>query len=182
MGAFNYVLQTCTQKALDVYSLALENTIKSIPDPALVLSFDTIIVTNSGQILEKPRSEAQHISMLKMLRDQRSHKCYTAIAALAPREDARDPGYNLETSVEETKVWFSEDASDEFIEAYVRTREGVDKAGGYGLQGLGSLLVEKIDGTADNVIGLPLRATVRCMEAAVFKQDASEGEDEDEEE
>jgi predicted house-cleaning NTP pyrophosphatase (Maf/HAM1 superfamily) len=73
------------------------------------------------------------------------------------------------------RVW----RSDEFIEAYVRTREGVDKAGGYGLQGLGSLLVEKIEGTADNVVGLPLRATVRCMEAAVFKQDESDGGEEE---
>lgn len=117
--------------------------------------------------------------MLKMLRDQRTHKCYTAIAALAPREDARDPGYNLETSVEETIVYFSEDATDEFIEAYVKTREGVDKAGGYGLQGLGALLVDRIEGTADNVIGLPLRATVKCMEAAVFKQGDDESEEEE---
>ena len=47
---------------------------------------------------------------------------------------------------------------------YVRTREGADKAGGYGMQGLGSVLVEKINGSYDNVIGLPLRATLKLIE------------------
>ena len=46
----------------------------------------------------------------------------------------------------------------------MRTREGADKAGGYGIQGIGSILVEKIDGTFDNVVGLPLRATLQLIE------------------
>lgn len=119
--------------------------------------------------------------MLKMLRDQRVHKCYTAVAVLAPREDARYPGYNTETTVEETKVFFGADVSDELIEAYVRTREGVDKAGGYGLQGMGSLLVERIDGQADNVVGLPLRATLALIERCVLNQDEDEDEEDEEE-
>ena len=121
--------------------------------------------------------------MLKMLRDQKFHKVFTAVAVIAPREDARSPGYNVETAVEETKVVFDEEVGDDMIEAYVKTREGVDKAGGYGLQGLGSLLVERIEGASDNVVGLPLRATLRCIEGAVLRQDdGSEGEDGEEEE
>jgi septum formation protein len=57
--------------------------------------------------------------------------------------------------------------TDELILAYVKTREGVDKAGGYGIQGMGSILVEKIEGTQDNVVGLPLRATLKCIEKAM---------------
>jgi MAF protein len=150
-----------------------------IPDPSLVIGADTIIVTSTGLILEKPRSQSDHVRMLKMLRDQKVHKVFTAVAVIAPREDARSPGYNTETVVEETKVIFDEEVGDELIEAYVRTREGVDKAGGYGLQGLGSLLVERIEGPSDNVVGLPLRATLRCIERAVLRQD-DDGSDEDE--
>jgi predicted house-cleaning NTP pyrophosphatase (Maf/HAM1 superfamily) len=148
--------------------------LKSIPDPALVISADTIIVTNSGRILEKPRSEKDHIGMLKMLRDQKVHKCYTAVAALAPREDARVPGYNIETTVEETRVIFAADVNDELIEAYAKTREGVDKAG------MGSLLVERIEGSWDNVVGLPLRATLALIEKAVLNQEDEEIDEEDE--
>ena len=181
LGPWEYVLATASQKCLDIYQIALKNSIASIPDPSLVISADTVVVSASGLILEKPRSQADHIAMLKILRDQRVHKVYTAVVVLAPREDARFPGYNIESTVEETKVIFGEDVSDELIEAYVRTREGVDKAGGYGLQGLGSLLVEKIDGQADNVIGLPLRATLSCIEKAVLNQeDPDEAEDSEE--
>lgn len=54
--------------------------------------------------------------------------------------------------------------TDDLLLAYVRTREGADKAGGYGIQGMGSILVERIEGTFDNVVGLPLRATLRAIE------------------
>ena len=54
--------------------------------------------------------------------------------------------------------------TDDLILAYVKTREGADKAGGYGIQGIGSILVEKIDGDYNNVVGLPLRATLQMIE------------------
>jgi len=117
-----------------------------------------------------------------MLRNQKVHKCYTAVVVLAPREDARDPGYNIESTVEETKVFFAQDVSDELIGSYVKTREGVDKAGGYGIQGMGSLLVERIEGSWDNVVGLPLRATLALVEKAVLNQEDEEVDEEDEDE
>ncbi|TVY45966.1 Maf-like protein, partial [Lachnellula subtilissima] len=181
LGPFEYVLQTCVQKCISVYEHTLANSMNSIPDPSLVIAADTVAVTASGRILEKPRSEKEHIAMLKMLRDQVTHKSYTAVAVVAPREDARYPGYNIETTVEETKVVFDAAVSDELIEAYVRTREAVDKAGGYGLQGMGSLLIERIEGSWDNVVGLPLRATLALVEKAVLNQEDIEGGDDDEE-
>jgi len=118
--------------------------------------------------------------MLRTLRDQVAHKVFTAVCVLAPREDLRHPGYNMETVVEETKVVFDEQASDGLIEAYVRTREAVGMAGGYGIQGMGGLLVEKIEGSYDNVVGLPVRATVGLMERVLFAQGSDDGEDEEE--
>ncbi|KAL4809242.1 Maf-like protein-domain-containing protein [Aspergillus unguis] len=184
---FEYVLATATQKAQDVYAREILNEEKG--EPALIIAADTIVAdTQTGAILEKPRSEAHHIMMLKTLRDSRDHKVFTAIVAMAPLNSARDPGYAMETAIEETNVRFDGEVTDELILAYVKTREGADKAGGYGMQGLGSILVEKIDGSADNVIGLPLKTTLRVIERVMAKADDDErlgsdeeGDEEDEE-
>ena len=178
---FEYVLATATKKAHAVYGHATASEDQA--EPALILAADTIVVdTATGTILEKPHSEASHIAMLKALRNARNSKVYTAIVAMAPLASARQPGYAIETAIEETAVRFDGSVSDEVILAYVRTREGADKAGGYGLQGLGSILIEGIDGSYDNVIGLPLKTTMRVMEKVLARADDDERlEDEDEE-
>ncbi|KAK2747725.1 hypothetical protein FQN57_001754 [Myotisia sp. PD_48] len=168
LSPFEYVLETAKQKALAVYKQEIVNEEKG--EPALILAADTVVVDLlTGDILEKPRSEAHHMNMLKALRDAVTHKVYTAIVVMVPLESARDPGYALESVVEETNVIFDEQITDDLLLAYVRTREGVDKAGGYGLQGLGSILVEKVEGSYDNVIGLPLRATLKLIENVMMK-------------
>ncbi|KAL1882449.1 hypothetical protein Plec18167_002865 [Paecilomyces lecythidis] len=170
MTPFEYVLATATEKATTVYRQEIDNEEKG--EPGLILAADTVVVDiTTGTILEKPRSEGHHIAMLKALRDARDHKVYTAVAVMVPLASARQPGYAIETAVEETNVRFDSEVTDELILAYVRTREGADKAGGYGMQGLGSILVEKIDGSADNVIGLPLRTTLKLIEKVLSKAD-----------
>ena len=104
LGALNYVLETASAKALDVYKTELNNSERG--EPAIVIAADTIIVSHDGRILEKPRSEAHHIAMLKMLRDQGEHKVMTAVAVMKPLESAIDPGYAMKTHVEETTVKF----------------------------------------------------------------------------
>jgi len=168
---FEYVLQTAIQKATTVYAAALDNP--NLGDPFLVIAADTIVVSISGQILEKPLSEAEHIAMLKGLRDGGKHQVFTAVAVMAPLESARDPGYAQETAVEETTVRFDKDVTDEMILAYVKTREGADKAGGYGIQGIGAILVDRIEGSFDNVVGLPLRKTLQLIEK-VFDQEVDD--------
>lgn len=169
-----YVLETATQKAMDVYKREIDNSDKG--EPALIIAADTIVVGHFGEILEKPRSEAQHIQMLTMLRDTGDHKVYTAVACMAPLASAKDPGYALESHVEETTVRFDRTVSDELLLAYVKTREGADKAGGYGIQGTGSILVERIEGTYDNVVGLPLRATLQLIEKVTEPEEVSDDE------
>lgn len=154
---------------MHVYSSELDNI--DLGEPAVVLAADTIVVTTSGQVLEKPRSETDHIAMLKMLRNGGYHRVYTAVVAMAPLASARHPGYATESTVEETTVRFGRDISDEMLLAYVRTREGADKAGGYAIQGLGAILVESIEGSWDNVVGLPLRATLGLLEKVVGQSD-----------
>jgi septum formation protein len=70
--------------------------------------------------------------------------------------------------------------SDELILAYVKTREGADKAGGYGIQGMGAILVEKIDGSYDNVVGLPLNATMKLIGQVLNPHLEAEEDDEEE--
>jgi septum formation protein len=173
LAPFEYVLETAQQKALNVYEATIDSP---EGEPALVIAADTVVSTHLGQILEKPRSEKEHVAMLKMLRDGNGgwHKVYTSVVCMAPLESAMDPGYAIETHVEETDVKFDQDVTDELILSYVRTREGADKAGGYGIQGLGSILVEKIDGTFDNVVGLPLRATLQVIEKVLVSPDVPE--------
>ncbi|PLB37365.1 nucleotide diphosphatase [Aspergillus candidus] len=191
---YEYVLETATKKAQAVYEQEIQRANTEADEPALILAADTVVVdASTATILEKPRSEAEHIAMLKALRDAGDyHRVYTGMAAMAPLASARQPGYVLETAMEETRVRFDPEVSDEMILAYVRTREGADKAGGYGLQGLGSVLVDRIEGSWDNVVGLPLRAAVKLMEKVLVRADDddrleqeglvgdSEEEDEDE--
>lgn len=61
--------------------------------------------------------------------------------------------------------------SDATLVAYVRTRDGNDKAGGYGIQSAGSILIEKIEGAHDNVIGLPLRVTLGLIETVMTPEE-----------
>lgn len=172
LSPYEYVLRTATQKAITVYRQEINNEARG--EPRLVLAADTIIVDTlggAGAIVEKPASEAQHVAMLTRLRDAKEHRVYTAVVAMAPLESARDPGYALESHVEETTVVFDSEVTDGLILAYVRTREGAGKAGGYAVQGLGSVLIERIEGSYDNVIGLPLKETLRLIEKVILKAD-----------
>ncbi|GAB7356053.1 hypothetical protein MBLNU459_g6670t1 [Dothideomycetes sp. NU459] len=161
LAPFEYVLQTAEQKAMNVYRAEIDS---AKGEPSLIIAADTVVVSTLGEILEKPRSEKDHFAVLKKLRNEKWHKVYTAVVCMAPLENAVDPGYALETHVEETAVKFDPEVTDDLIMAYVKTREGADKAGGYGIQGMGTILVEKIEGSYDNVVGLPLRVTLRLIE------------------
>ncbi|KAF2751503.1 Maf-domain-containing protein [Sporormia fimetaria CBS 119925] len=180
LSPLEYVLETASIKAREVYRQEIDNTEKG--EPALIIAADTIIISRSGKILEKPKNESDHFQTLKMLRDEGSHKVTTAVAVMAPLESAVDPGYRMETHVEETTVKFDQTVTDDLILAYVRTRDGADKAGGYGIQTAGSILIERIEGTYDNVVGMPLRATLKLIEKVMQPEefgDEAEEEDED---
>ncbi|KAF3921585.1 hypothetical protein AA313_de0205229 [Arthrobotrys entomopaga] len=165
--AIEYVMETAQEKCVSVY----KQEIDSDDEPALVIAADTIICSYMGAIVEKPLNYVDHLVMLKGLRDAEPHKVITAVCVMSPTPDGRSPGYLMETHVEETIVKFDKTVTDELIEAYVRTGEGADKAGGYGIQGLGTILVESINGSYDNVVGLPLRGTLKAIEAVIFPQE-----------
>ena len=114
-------------------------------DSLPVIAADTVVVAE-GVILGKPQDAEDAIVMLKQL-SGKTHKVLTGIAVSYAGE--------MLAEVCETKVVFR-DLTDEEIKKYVATGEPLDKAGAYGIQGKGAVLVEKIDGCYNNVVGLPL--------------------------
>ena len=114
-------------------------------DSLPVIAADTVVVAE-GVILGKPQDAEDAVVMLKQL-SGKTHKVLTGIAVSYAGE--------MLAEVCETKVVFR-DLTDEEIKKYVATGEPLDKAGAYGIQGKGAVLVEKIDGCYNNVVGLPL--------------------------
>lgn len=117
-----------------------------------VLAADTIVVLD-GKILGKPADAADAEAMLGKM-SGKSHEVLTGFCLCRRRSKPL-----FVCRAVKTKVFFRS-LSDELIAAYVSTREPLDKAGSYGLQGRGGFLVEKIDGSYSNVIGLPLAEVV----------------------
>lgn len=111
----------------------------------IIISADTIVVYRKS-ILGKPNDEKDAFNMLKKL-SGKWHKVFTGVCVKINKEEV--------TFYEVTKVKFKE-LSDKEIIYYINTKEPLDKAGAYGIQGLGSVFVEKIVGDYTNVVGLPL--------------------------
>jgi len=149
----SHVLELSKRKTENVAKKVSEFVIKtqnrgSIGKDSLLLGADTIVVLN-GEILGKPKDIEDAFRILKKL-SGKEHKVYTGITLLDKKNGKILNGYQL------TKVKFNQ-LKDEEIEKYIKSGEPLDKAGAYGIQGMGNFLVERIEGDLDNVIGLPLR-------------------------
>lgn len=143
----------CGEKPCNVVmSLALQKAqAVAVSNPqSIVIGADTV-VSLGNEILGKPKTEADAIKMLKEL-SGKIHHVYTGVAIV---KDKKVKNFYVETKVE-----FFELSEDE-IERYVATGEPMDKAGAYGIQGKGCVLVKKIDGDYFNVVGLPISKVYR---------------------
>ena len=120
-----------------------------------VLAADTVVVLED-EILGKPEDATAAERMLRRLAG-RTHDVVTAVALAVDG--------NVSADVDRTRVRFRS-LSPELIRDYVATGEPLDKAGSYGLQGFGAVLVDRIEGDCFGVIGLPLRLVVDLLEAA----------------
>jgi septum formation protein len=141
----DFVLRAAIEKASDIAG--------NHPD-AWVLGADTIVV-HRGDILGKPKDAGDALKLLMRLSGQ-MHKVLTGCCLKWEQE-------NISVSqVIATDVYFSA-FSEAIAAAYVATGEPLDKAGAYGIQGYGGTLVEKINGSYSNVVGLPLAETVDEM-------------------
>ncbi|MBQ7465216.1 MAG: septum formation protein Maf [Oscillospiraceae bacterium] len=140
-----------TPEEIVAYISREKNDAVDAEEDDVVITADTMVFLDN-QKLGKPHSEAHALEMLTALQG-RHHTVCTGVTVR--RGDRRD------TRAVTTEVYFRP-ASEERLRRYVATGEPMDKAGAYGIQGLGGLLVEKIHGDFFNVMGLPI-ATLADM-------------------
>lgn len=113
----------------------------------IIIAADTVVYYE-GKILGKPKNEADAKNMLAML-SGKTHEVYTGVCVMR-----LDDAYTVSESVK-TSVKFKS-LTNAMIDGYIHTQEPLDKAGAYGIQGMGAVLVEEIKGDYFNVVGLPL--------------------------
>jgi septum formation protein len=123
--------------------------------PALILASDTLVAL-ATTVLGKPKDARQNAEFLRQL-SGRTHSVYSGVALLGPE--------GIETGVEKTDVTFRA-LSEAEMQFYAASGEGLDKAGGYGIQGLGMALVDRIDGDYSNVVGFPLGLVIELLRGA----------------
>jgi len=176
-----YPVATATHKAVEVY----ERLVQQNPDepPDLVIGADTVVLSHptsytSGasrpaqdferpEILEKPISKADNLRMLLDL-NGKSCEVVTGVSLVYPILTA--PGYEVKSMDERTVVHFADNPT-YLLEAYADSGEGVDRAGGFAVQGLGGALVKGIDGDYLNVVGFPAASFLKYLDLLVEEQD-----------
>lgn len=133
----------------------------------VLLAADTIVWTEDGDVLGKPVDVKAACAMLQEL-SGRTHHVSTGVCLM--HLDPTAKALATRSFVETTRVSFF-DLTDEEIRAYVASGEPMDKAGAYGIQGRGRLLVSGIEGDWANVVGLPVARVVRELEALFGRRD-----------
>ena len=147
-----YVKELSYNKAMDIA--------KNISEEALVIGADTI-VSLDHKVLGKPSDEEEAINMIKAL-SGRTHEVYSGITVI------KTPELTTLSDFAMTSIKFSQ-LSDEEILNYVKTKEPLDKAGAYGIQGLAGVSVEEIHGCYYNVVGLPLNKLKKLIDTLTLK-------------
>ena len=132
-------------------------------EPSFIISSDTLVELD-GKPLGKPTDKADAHAMLRELSGKR-HNVHTGIAVHL--------GGKVYSGVATTGVYFRE-MTDEEIDEYIATGEPMDKAGSYGIQGIGGKFVDKIDGDFDTVVGFSLRLFLTLTERAGARELFSE--------
>jgi septum formation protein len=134
---YHYALRLAEEKALAVAASGAEKEI--------VLGCDTIVVLND-HVLEKPVDQQDALKILSLLSGKQHVVC--SAVAFARRSNLLISNFEL------TKVFFNPITSEQ-ISGYIETGEPMDKAGAYGIQGMGAFLVDRVEGNLDTVVGLP---------------------------
>lgn len=163
---FGFSFKTITKSVEETsYKDIIEERIKEIAEKKVravaeefpnenVVGADTMVILDK-KILGKPHNKEEAFCMLKSL-SGKSHEVITAFSIININKNV------VYSDFEVTKVFFK-DLSDEEINWYIDTKEPMDKAGAYGIQGKGALFVEKIEGDFFSVMGFPIGKFVRFL-------------------
>lgn len=151
------VKELSMQKAYEIERMLLESTNGEIfqsyrtqgYDGVIIIGADTV-VSKDGIIMGKPDSEEDALNMLKRLQGG-SHMVSTGVTMVVYRDNDKKV-FNF---AEDTEVYMYE-ASDDELKEYIATGEPMDKAGSYGIQGIGAKFISGIRGDYNNVVGLPI--------------------------
>lgn len=149
--------ETPVDHVLRLASIKAEKGAENFPDD-LVIGADTDVVLD-GEIMGKPESENNAFDMLTRL-SGRTHTVYTGLSLVILNSAIRLSDYD------HTEVEFNDLSADQ-IHKYIKSGEPLDKAGSYGIQGMGSFLVKRYSGDLDTVIGFPSRLFNRMYEEAL---------------
>ena len=141
----NYTSELALMKACNVAKKLTGTKRKD----SLIIAADTVVYSD-GKILGKPKDSDDAFRILKSL-SGKAHEVYTGICVMRLTD-----GYATSKRIKTTVK--SNELTDKTIKAYIKTGEPADKAGAYGIQGRGAVLVEEICGDYFNVVGLPLSA------------------------
>ncbi|GAA5844072.1 hypothetical protein JCM5353_000137 [Sporobolomyces roseus] len=154
-----YAVATGCEKAVEVY----EKLVRANPEdpPDLVIGADTVVLLAgpSPAILEKPENKVDQMDMLQSYRGEQV-QVVTGVTIVQPI--LANPGYSVTSLVVGTKINFA-NCSDELLQAYVDCGEGLDRAGGFAIQGQGGLLIKSIEGDYNNVVGFPGQAFIEWL-------------------
>lgn len=159
-----YAAETALHKAIEVSGRTFGANNEKSAD--LVIGADTVVELD-GFILEKPKDEDDAVRILSTL-SGRQHRVFTGVSLVLP--SARDPTVGkpplVHTFWEETKVEFA-CLEKETIKTYVKSGDPMDKAGAYGIQGIGGSFVRSITGCFYNVVGFPIHRFSAELDALI---------------
>lgn len=155
-----YVAETATGKINSVRE-KIQETKTSRTKPIILLGADTIVV-NNGRIYEKPADKAAQMQNFQFFKVNPLVEVITAIYIyrISASGETEAQVHKVVTST----LRFDKDLSDEFLQAYIDSEEGLNAAGGFKIQGLGGLLWKDMQGDYRNIVGLPFKDTFTLLE------------------
>ena len=147
--------ETNPEKLAGDLGLLKARSVASLHPDAVVIAADTVVAAGE-ELLAKPADAAENAAFIRKLAG-RTHQVFTGVTVISPS--------GTFSGVERTDVEFRP-LTEQEIQFYAASGEGLDKAGGYGIQGVGMGLVSRVNGDYSNIVGFPLALVMRLLRRA----------------